>query len=318
MLTDDEASVPLCFSAWSAHAARPCSRTPQSPSRARPPRCTGCCPARSAGFGFDALVAANLVRQMRAALRRPPRQAGAAHRRAGRRPAAEAARSPSPTATKRTGPPNGVLEPYGVVAHRGRWYAHGPRLAQRSGALLPPGPGRARAVVQEGQFSVPGGLDPATQVAEAVSSASWPARGLGPSPGQQSGWRRMRDARIDRHPSSRSTGNPDGCGCDGESSGSTGSRRSWLGSAVRSSSRSRTSCASGCARWQNSSHRGPKPADRQAHSVSNRRWLSATPHAAASASQVLIVGLRRLGGGLLPGYGIVRFPRVPVLPLPVC
>src|SRR5580700_8116006 len=27
----------LCFSAWSAHAARPCSRTPRSQSRARPP-----------------------------------------------------------------------------------------------------------------------------------------------------------------------------------------------------------------------------------------------------------------------------------------
>jgi predicted DNA-binding transcriptional regulator YafY len=65
-----------------------------------------------------------------------------------------------------------VLEPYGVVAHRGRWYATG--LDSRSGQVRSFRLDRvARAVVQEGRFSVPGGFSPAAQVAEAVSGASY-------------------------------------------------------------------------------------------------------------------------------------------------
>ena len=65
-----------------------------------------------------------------------------------------------------------VLEPYGVVALRGRWYATG--LDSRSGQVRSFRLDRvAHAVVQEGQFSVPGGFDPAAQVVEAVSGASY-------------------------------------------------------------------------------------------------------------------------------------------------
>src|SRR6516164_1501003 len=65
-----------------------------------------------------------------------------------------------------------VLEPYGVVALRGRWYATG--LDSRSGQVRSFRLDRvARAVVQEGRFSVPGGFDPAAQVTEAVSGASY-------------------------------------------------------------------------------------------------------------------------------------------------
>ncbi len=65
-----------------------------------------------------------------------------------------------------------VLEPYGVVALRGRWYATG--LDSRSGQVRSFRLDRvARAAVQEGQFSVPGGFDPAAQVVEAVSGASY-------------------------------------------------------------------------------------------------------------------------------------------------
>jgi predicted DNA-binding transcriptional regulator YafY len=64
-----------------------------------------------------------------------------------------------------------VLEPYGVVALRGRWYATG--LDSRSGQVRSFRLDRvARAVVQEGQFSVPRGFDPAAQVTAAVSGPS--------------------------------------------------------------------------------------------------------------------------------------------------
>src|SRR6478752_2905987 len=69
-------------------------------------------------------------------------------------------------------PTERVLEPYGVVAHGGRWYATG--LDSRSGQVRSFRLDRvAHAVVQEGQFSVPGGFDPAAQVVEAVSGASY-------------------------------------------------------------------------------------------------------------------------------------------------
>jgi predicted DNA-binding transcriptional regulator YafY len=65
-----------------------------------------------------------------------------------------------------------VLEPYGVVALRGRWYATG--LDLRSGQVRSFRLDRiAHAVVREGQFSVPGGFDPAAHVLEAVSGASY-------------------------------------------------------------------------------------------------------------------------------------------------
>jgi len=65
-----------------------------------------------------------------------------------------------------------VLEPYGVVALRGRWYATG--LDSRSGQVRSFRLDRvAHAVVREGQFSVPDGFDPAAQVMEAVSGASY-------------------------------------------------------------------------------------------------------------------------------------------------
>jgi predicted DNA-binding transcriptional regulator YafY len=65
-----------------------------------------------------------------------------------------------------------VLEPYGVVALRGRWYATG--RDSRSGQVRSFRLDRvAHAAVQEGQFSVPSGFDPAAQVIEAVSGASY-------------------------------------------------------------------------------------------------------------------------------------------------
>lgn len=65
-----------------------------------------------------------------------------------------------------------VLEPYGVVALRGRWYATG--LDSRSGQVRSFRLDRiAHAALQEGQFAVPGGFNPAAQVAEAVSGSSY-------------------------------------------------------------------------------------------------------------------------------------------------
>jgi predicted DNA-binding transcriptional regulator YafY len=65
-----------------------------------------------------------------------------------------------------------VLEPYGVVALRGRWYATG--LDSRSGQVRSFRLDRVvRAMARDGRFSVPGGFDPAAQVTEAVSGASY-------------------------------------------------------------------------------------------------------------------------------------------------
>jgi predicted DNA-binding transcriptional regulator YafY len=65
-----------------------------------------------------------------------------------------------------------VLHPYGVVALRGRWYATG--LDSRSGEVRSFRLDRiATAAIGEGQFSVPDGFDPAAQVLEAVSGASY-------------------------------------------------------------------------------------------------------------------------------------------------
>jgi predicted DNA-binding transcriptional regulator YafY len=66
-----------------------------------------------------------------------------------------------------------VLEPYGVVALRGRWYATG--LDSRSGAVRSFRLDRVtRTAAKDGQFQVPPGFDPATVVTEAVSGASYP------------------------------------------------------------------------------------------------------------------------------------------------
>jgi predicted DNA-binding transcriptional regulator YafY len=66
-----------------------------------------------------------------------------------------------------------VLQPYGVVALEGRWYATG--LDSRSGAVRSFRLDRiTRVTVQDGQFQVPAGFDPASVVTEAVSGASYP------------------------------------------------------------------------------------------------------------------------------------------------
>jgi predicted DNA-binding transcriptional regulator YafY len=66
-----------------------------------------------------------------------------------------------------------VLQPYGVVALQGRWYATG--LDSRSGAVRSFRLDRVtRVAVQDGQFEVPAGFDPVTVVTEAVSGASYP------------------------------------------------------------------------------------------------------------------------------------------------
>ena len=83
-----------------------------------------------------------------------------------RRPLALTYRDKNDRSTER------VLEPYGVVALRGRWYATG--FDSRSRQIRSFRLDRVtRAVVQEGQFSVPDRFDPAAQVAEAVSGASY-------------------------------------------------------------------------------------------------------------------------------------------------
>jgi predicted DNA-binding transcriptional regulator YafY len=74
---------------------------------------------------------------------------------------------------KKDQPTERVLKPYGVVALRGRWYATG--LDSRSGQVRSFRLDRVgHAVVQEGQFSVPDRFDPAAQVIDAVSGASYP------------------------------------------------------------------------------------------------------------------------------------------------
>ncbi|TVZ01939.1 YafY family transcriptional regulator [Trebonia kvetii] len=83
-----------------------------------------------------------------------------------RRPLAITYRDKNDRSTER------VLEPYRVVALRGRWYATG--LDSSSGEVRSFRLDRvARAVVQEGQFPVPDGFDPAAHVLEAVSGASY-------------------------------------------------------------------------------------------------------------------------------------------------
>jgi predicted DNA-binding transcriptional regulator YafY len=65
-----------------------------------------------------------------------------------------------------------VLEPYGVVALRGRWYATG--LDSRSGQVRSFRLDRvSHAAAGDGQFAVPDGFDPAGQVVTAVSGASY-------------------------------------------------------------------------------------------------------------------------------------------------
>jgi predicted DNA-binding transcriptional regulator YafY len=65
-----------------------------------------------------------------------------------------------------------VLEPYGVVALRGQWYATG--FDSRSSQVRSFRLDRiAHAVVQDGQFPVPAGFDPAAHVIKAVSGASY-------------------------------------------------------------------------------------------------------------------------------------------------
>jgi predicted DNA-binding transcriptional regulator YafY len=66
-----------------------------------------------------------------------------------------------------------VLQPYGVVAHQGRWYATG--LDSRSSEVRSFRLDRVtRVAVQDGQFQVPAGFDPAAVVTEAVAGASYP------------------------------------------------------------------------------------------------------------------------------------------------
>jgi predicted DNA-binding transcriptional regulator YafY len=85
----------------------------------------------------------------------------------GRRPLAITYRDKNDRSTER------VLQPYGVVALRGRWYATG--LDSRSGQVRSFRLDRIEhAVIQEGQFPVPAGFDPAAQVIEAVSGATYP------------------------------------------------------------------------------------------------------------------------------------------------
>ena len=159
--------------------------------RARQPRCSGCCPVRWPAGSTPSWRQPRT--QTRVTVRRP-RDRSTAHRRRSRCPAS-AARHHLPRQEGllyRT-----VLEPYGVVALRGRWYATG--LDSRSGQVRSFRLDRvAHAVVQEGQFSVPGGFDPAAQVVEAVSGRVVPARGLGAGPGQRAGGTDA-DARIIRH-----------------------------------------------------------------------------------------------------------------------
>jgi predicted DNA-binding transcriptional regulator YafY len=66
-----------------------------------------------------------------------------------------------------------VLQPYCVVAHQGRWYATG--LDSRSSEVRSFRLDRVtRVAVQDGQFQVPAGFDPAAVVTEAVAGASYP------------------------------------------------------------------------------------------------------------------------------------------------
>jgi predicted DNA-binding transcriptional regulator YafY len=152
-----------------------------------------------------------------------------------RRPLAITYRDKNDRSTER------VLEPHGVVALRGRWYATG--LDSRSGQVRSFRLDRvARAVAHEGRFSVPGGFDPAAQVTQAVSGRRTGTRSRC---GSTAARRWCGCGCPDRSPpSSRSPANPGGCGRDGECSGSTGSRRSWPGSTARSSSRNPANYAS--------------------------------------------------------------------------
>ena len=70
-------------------------------------------------------------------------------------------------------PAVGIAKDHRAVALRGRWYATG--LDSRSGAVRSFRLDRdTRTAVEDGQFQVPAGFDPATVVTEAVSGASYP------------------------------------------------------------------------------------------------------------------------------------------------
>ena len=130
--------------------------------------------------------------QITATFRRPPRRECCSP---SPRPLSGAGRSPSPTATRTTGPPNGgssrtAPTPSGDGGIPPNWTRAAARCA-------PSGWTGSRAVAQEGRFSVPGGFDPAAQVAGALGDVVQ-ARGLGAGPRQREGGADA-DARIGRH-----------------------------------------------------------------------------------------------------------------------
>src|SRR5262249_50420821 len=107
-----------------------------------------------------------------------------------RRPPAITYRDKNDRSTER------VLEPYGVVALRGRWYATG--LDSRSGQVRSFRLDRvARAAAQQGQFPVPGRVRPGSAGNRGGLGGVVPARGLGAGPRQREGGADA-DARIDR------------------------------------------------------------------------------------------------------------------------
>jgi hypothetical protein len=106
---------------------------------------------------------------------------------------------------------------------------------------------------------VPGGFDPAAQVTHAVSGTAYrQAVSVRVHGSQKVARMRMPGSIATVEPV---TGEPGGCGRDGEFSGSTGSRRSRPGSTARSSSRNPTNHASEYARSPDNSQRMPKPGD---------------------------------------------------------
>ena len=219
MLTDDEALAVLLGLVGTRRAAlQPDTAVAVESATAKVQRVL----PRGVAGRLDALVAATCT-QTRVTARRPPRRECCSP---SPRPLSGVGRSPSPTATRRTGLPNGCSSRT-ALSHLG-------------GGGTPPDSTRAAARCAPSGWTASRTRSFRRGSSRCRAGSTRRRRWWRQSRGRRTGTRSRCESKAasgwcgcgcpDRSPSSsRSTGNPGGCGCDGELSGSTGSRRVLAG-----------------------------------------------------------------------------------------